>query len=110
MQHPTVHTQCTYVCTNIRSIRIHITTCALHVHVFRARGRAGKQINAINQSTYVLMPQWCLVPTFIFTELINPQPLKLIIVGSALLSAAGEVANSIVHLTDPEWNPLNILH
>ena len=30
--------------------------------------------------------------------------------GSALLSAAGEVANSIVRPTDPEWNPLNILH
>ena len=30
--------------------------------------------------------------------------------GSALLSAAGEVASSIVRPTDPEWNPLNILH
>ena len=30
--------------------------------------------------------------------------------GSALLSAAGEVASSIVHPTDTEWNPLNILH
>ena len=30
--------------------------------------------------------------------------------GSALLSAAGEVANSIVHPTDPEWNPLDILY
>ena len=28
--------------------------------------------------------------------------------GSALLSGAGEVANSIVQPTDPEWNPLNV--
>ena len=85
MQHPTVHTRCTYMCTNIHSTHVHITTCAVHVHVFRARGSAGKQINTINQSTYMLMPRWCLVPTFIFTELINPQPLKLIIVSSGTL-------------------------
>ena len=26
------------------------------------------------------------------------------------LHVAGEVANGVVHSTDPEWNPLDILH